>query len=182
MSVLRLEAIAARDVDRALAAAGPLVLWRDGGGTFAEVAQEDESTLSRSLAFAGVRATHVDVPLPAAPALTQAIGITLAPLSPPAALDMVRVRPLDLGEASARLLRRRIGRRAGPRQRDRCVAILRGQDRMIGWQRRAWAPVRALRDERFRAVLRPVLFDRGATPPERLVFAAEGEIARWAFP
>ncbi len=179
--MLRLEAIATRGVDQALATAGPIVLWRDSDGTFAEVAQEHEAAFTRSLAYAGVRVTRVDVPQPRAPALTQAIGLALTPLFPAAALDMVRLRPVDLGEATATLLRRRMRRRAGPRQRERCLAILRGRDRMIGWQRRAWAPVPVLRHRRFRAVLRPVLFDRGTTPPERLIFAAEGAIARWAF-
>lgn len=179
--MLRLEALATRGVDHALATAGPLLLWRHAGGAFAVVAEEQEAALIRALAYAGVRATRVDAPHPGTPALTQAIGLALAPLSPAAELDMVRLRPVDLGEATAALLRRRIRRRAGPEQRQRCLSILRERDRMIGWRRRAWASVAVLRDGRARAVLRPVLFDRGADPPERLVFAAEGAIARWAF-
>ena len=182
MSVLFLEAVAARDADGALVSVGPLVLWRDADGVFADVSPDTEAEFTRSLAFAGVRATSVAAAPPNPPALTAAIGLSLGQLAAPAALDMIRLRPIDLGEASARLLRRPLlRRRARRRERDRCIAILRERDRMIGWQRRAWAPVSILRDRRARSVLRPVLFDRNATPPERVVFAAEGAIMRWAF-
>ena len=180
--MLLLEAVGAREADRAFASAGPLLLWRDADGVFADVSSETEAALTRWLAFAGVRATRVAAVPPAPPAMTAAIGLSLEQLAAPAALDMIRLRPLELGEASARLLRRRaLRRRAGRRERDRCLAILRERDRMIGWQRRAWAAVSVLRDRRVRAVLRPLLFDRHATPPERLVFAADGELTRWAF-
>ena len=182
VSVLLLEALETHGADRALGSVGPLLLWRDAGGVFAEVSPDAEEALTRSLAFAGVRTTRVATPPPTPPAMTAAIGLSLAQLTAPAALDMIRLRPLDLGEASARLLRRRVlRRRAGRRERDRCVAILRERDRMIGWQRRSWAAVSVLHDRRMRGVLRPPLFDRNTTPPERLVFAADGEITRWAF-
>lgn len=181
MTVLRLESLSARGVDHALASAGPLLLWREADGVFAEVAPDAEVRLARSLAYAGVRATPVAILPPSPPALTAAIGLSLAHVPVPSGVDLVRVRPLDLGEATGRLLQRRFRRRARRRERDRCVEILKGRDRMIGWQRRAWAPVAIFRDRRVRGVLRPLLFDRAAVPPERMVFAADGEIARWAF-
>src|SRR5439155_22293882 len=83
--------------------------------------------------------------------------------------DTVHVRTLPLGPETRRLLRTWPWRRPAAARRARCRDLLRGEDAILGWRRRAWAATGVLRAAEVRRVLRPVVFDHAAigTPPER---------------
>jgi hypothetical protein len=113
--------------------------------------------------------------------LVPAIMSDLAPIVVPGAVDRVTVRALDLGEATARLMR---GTRAILRQRrdDRSVrALLHSEDRLIAWSRVLWARPSALRSRRIRGA-RPVVFDREALEraTESFTLARADQVGRWA--
>jgi hypothetical protein len=184
VTVLRLERIAAGSVDDAIASLGAVTLARSPDGAFAEVDDARVERCTRALAFAGVRATATTVQL-APPAGTRvAIGRDLGPLAPRVlALDLVHVRALPLGPETRRLLRTWPWRRLEPGQRARCRDLLRGEDAILGWRRRAWASAGVLRTAEVRRVVRPVVFDHAAigAPPERRSFARDRAIGDWLF-
>jgi len=183
VTLFRLLPIAPGGVDHALAVAPTVTLTRQGGVLYADVVEGDAAGLIRALAFAGVAAT-VCAADPVGPRAVPAIGRDLAPL--PAGLvdvDSVRVRRLALGEATREILRRRWAALRGPSSaaRERCRAVLRGEDAVFAWERRAWGPRERLRDPRTRASLRPIVFDREALvrASEGRTYASEGAIGRW---
>ena len=85
------------------------------------------------LAFHGVRATVTPEDVPVPPSLVRAVGTALAPARLHAEdLDVVDVRVVPLGEATARLLRRPIRFwPLGARRRSRCRALLRNADALL---------------------------------------------------
>lgn len=196
MIALRLDLVAmtpsgraapAAPLDRALALVDDVTLVRSAEGCTVQVRAADAAVLIRALAFAGIaaRASGVDVSVPTGH--VPAVGADLAPV--PIDLlgcDVVRVRRLTIGEATAEVLRRRFAalRDPSPAARERCRRLLRGEDALLAWDRRAWLPRAALRSARSRSCLRPVVFDRDAIErddrPGRS-FASQGALAAWAF-
>lgn len=187
MTVLRLEPLGGSHVDRALAAVGSATLTRREDGAFVEVAVADVARLVRALAFAGVAASACDADLAAPRGLVPAVGRDLAPLARPlAGTDIVRVRRLTLGEATREVLRRRLGGLlpAPAPARDRARALLRGEDVLLAWTRRAWLTRGVLRAGPVRRSLRPIVFDREALErpdPGGRTFASSGALQRWLF-
>lgn len=187
MTVLRLEPVHGAGVDAAVSAVDAVVLARRPDGRFADVALADVARFTRALAFAGISASPCTADLVAPTGAIASIGRDLGPL-PDALLaaDVVRVRRLPLGEATAELLRRRtLGLRpAPPGARDRCRSLLRGEDVVLAWSRRAWGTRRALRARAARSRLRPVVFDHEAAGHPELTgraFARDGALGRWLF-
>jgi hypothetical protein len=187
VTVLRLSPAAGADLDRALAVVEGAMLVRRDDRVFIEVPVADVARLVRALAFAGIAAAPCDADLSAPRALRPAVGYDLAPLVAGAvACDIVRVRRLTLGEATRELLRRRFGGLAAPTEaaRRRARAVLRGEDVLLAWARQGWATADALRTQRVRASLRPVVFDRGALERTDLpgrTLASAGSLGRWLF-
>ena len=144
-------------------------------------------TLIRALAYVGIAAEPCVVDLAPPAGMHPAIARDLTPLSDvPPALDLVDVRRLTLGLATEEALARRWRRVRGPSrpQRERCRALLRGQDVAFAWRRRAWTTRAAFRAPVSRRVLRPVVFDRDAFASlgdEGRVLASDGLLGRWLF-
>ncbi|MEK6619566.1 MAG: hypothetical protein AABZ26_01170 [Chloroflexota bacterium] len=187
MTLLLLERTLQRDIDLALTAVERATLSRTAEGIFIEVPFVDTARLSRALAFVGVRVSTADVDLLPPPELIPATSDALEPLALGAiALDVVRIRRVSLGDATRQVLARRWPwlRAASATSRTRCRALLDGTDAVVAWDRRAWGRRSQLRDRRVRAVLRPIVFDRGALEgdvPRHRAFATSGAITRWAF-
>jgi len=185
MTVLRLEPVAGRGIDLALAAVDAATLVRTQQACLVEVEHDQMERLVRALAFRGIRAEPAAEAPP--PRSHPAIGLDLAPL--PAGLldvDVVRIRRLALGDATREIMRRRLAalRPPSPAAQRICRAVLRGEDALFAWERRAWAARPALRDARAWRSLRPVVFDRAAL--ERATFAgraraSDGALASWLF-
>lgn len=137
-------------------------------------------SVRRALALRGVRATPWDGSVPEPIGLVAAIGIGLAPvrLSAPDEIDVLDVRVVPLCDATARLTLRFV--RVSPlggRRRNRCRGLLREADVLLEIRRSAWCGRSTLGGAR--RALRPVLFDRTATPSPLHVYAADGAITRW---
>ncbi len=186
MTSLRLEAVAGRDVEAALARIASATLVRRPDGVFARVDPVDASTFVRGLAFAGIAATECELALVPPADAHAAIGRDLAPLRDvDVAFDAVEVRRLDLGVATREALARRFGLPRRTRaQRDRCRALLRGEDAAFAWRRRVWAGRAALRAAGSRIRLRRIVFDAEAlTRPrdEGRALASERRIGAWLF-
>ena len=135
--------------------------------------------MRRSLALRGVRTVPVPGDLVARPPLVRAIGIGLAPARLSAGdLDVVEVRVVPLGEATARALRRPLRYwPLGARRRSRCRALLRGTDALLEVRRTAWCAHQTLRASRH--TLRPVLFDSRAAARPMHRYAMERPLTRW---
>ena len=85
---------------------------------------------------------------------------------------------VPLREATHRLTRRPFrGWPLGASRRSRCRALLRGTDVLLEVRRSAWCRRSTLADAR--RDLRPVLFDRAATPRAQRIFAADGVLTHW---
>lgn len=187
MTVLRLVPAAGRDVARVLASCEGAVLARRDGTPYVEVPVATVPRLVRALAFAGIAAVPCDADLAAPPGAHVAIGIGLSPLPRGlVALDVVRVVRMPLGRATREVFRRRfLGLMPpGPAARLRCRALLRGDDVMLAWSRRAWGSRAALRSARARGVLRPVVFDREAAERDDLhgrTSSRDERLALWLF-
>jgi hypothetical protein len=101
-----------------------------------------------------------------------------------AAMDIVELHRIELGEATRTLMHRRL-RLLPPNRgtRDVCRRLLRGEDAVLGWRRVVWCSLGALRAARGRARLRPVVFDRTAVEraPLRWTYVGVGAVERWAF-
>jgi hypothetical protein len=157
---------------------------RTGARTYLESDAGLEST-TYELALAGIRVEGCSgLPTPAA-TLRRAIAFDLAPLDASLeAIDVVELRQIPLGEASAELMRRRAPwlRRSVAGQ-DACRRLLRGDDAVLGWRRVVWCSVPSMRAARRRVRLRPVVFDVTAVERTALkwVYVSEGAIERWAF-
>ena len=183
MTIFRCERLVDGESDRALAGLGPLTLARTPDGSFVEISDRAEIAV-RALAFAGVRATPVSLSLAPARGTSAAIGRDLVPLAREAlSLDLVHVRPIPLASETRRLLRSRLWLPPTPQRRTLCRALLKGEEVMIGWRRRAWSSRAVLRSAVARRTLRPVVFDVGAIgqPPEHRSLVADGVLARWLF-
>lgn len=129
---------------------------RHASDLYAIVASDDNAVAA--FARAGIRAHPASPPARAA-GLLPARVTGLDPLAVEAGVDVVDVRVLHVGEASARAARRQWWRRATREQEARLRSILRGEDRTLAWRRVAWLPRDVLRA---RAVpgARPIVFDR----------------------
>lgn len=181
---LRLEALRCAAFDACLAHLGGGRLTRTDGVTYLETdLPVDEATYR--LALAGVRVMLCQrVPVPAA-GLRPAIGLDLTPLDRSvAALDVIEVRSVPLGDASAALMRRRMPWPRGVNAaRSVCRQLLREEDAVLTWRRVLWCSIASMRDARSRCRIRPVVFDHAALDrhPARWTYAGEGAIERWAF-
>lgn len=180
MTTLRIVSVGRRELDLACSAAGRFTLWRQGGDVRLTLDERQVTAVRRALALLGVRATSSDLGAPEARRSLAAIGTGLAPvrLAGPDEIDVLDVRVVPLNEATSTLTRRatRLWPLAGPR-RARCRGLLRGTDALFEVRRSAWCGRSTLAAARHS--LRPVLFDRSATPRALRVYAAEGALARW---
>ena len=181
---VRLEALRCAAFDACLANLGGGRLTRTDGATYLETDLHlDEATYR--LALAGVRATRCErVPLPGA-GLRPAIGLDLTPLDGSvSAIDVIELRSVSLGDASAALMRRRMPwLRGANAARTACRQLLREEDAVLTWRRVLWCSIASLRDARSRCRVRPVVVDHAALDrhPPRWTYAGEGAIERWAF-
>ena len=179
MPVIRIDVVDASDADVQLADLGEATFAR-ADDLVAVACESTEEWLTSLLARAGARATPIAA-LPAPPTgAIPATAIDLTPVSAPGIVDVIRVRTLTSGEATARLRSAR-GRWPVRRpDRDSIRAVLRDEDRLIAWRRIVWANPATFRSRAMRGV-RPMVFDRGgvAEGRERTYFAAHGELARW---
>ena len=180
MKTLRIESDGKTQLDLACVAAGRFVLWRQGGEVQLTLDDHHVTAVRRALALRGVRATPSDGGVPEPPRLVAAIGTGLAParLRAPDEIDVLNVRVVPLGEATARLTHRPLRLwPLGDRRRSRCRALLRGTDALLEVRRSAWCGRATLNASR--RSLRPVLFDRTATPRALRIYAADGVLTRW---
>jgi hypothetical protein len=178
MTGLTLELASHEPFDLALEAPR-FVLWRQGTQVRLCLDDRHVARVRRALALRGVRAIDASGDLPVPPRLVRAVGIALEPARLQAEdLDVVEVRVVPLGEATARLLRRpsRLWP-LGARRRARCRALLRTADALFEIRRTAWCARATLRAHR--RSLRPVLFDVSAASPRMRVYASECSLTRW---
>ena len=180
LATLRVEARAMTDLDSHIAHLGWVRLIRSDGDLFLECAAEDALRAAALLARAGARCVAAGHPIVASD-LVPAIVNHLAPVTMPGTIDRVMLRPLDVGEATARLLSRRPALLRGRREHSGVRTILRGDDRLIAWRRVLWARPSLLRTHHLRGA-RPIVFDRGALErvAERYTSRRAGELTRWA--
>jgi hypothetical protein len=169
------------DLDTHIAQLAWTRLVRSDTGLFLECAIRDAASAVALLARAGARGTPAQRTATVPSDLVPAIMSDLGPVAVAGTIDSVTVRILDLGEATARLMRapRAILR---PRRDDaRVRALLRAEDRVIGWRRVLWARPSLLRSRRLRGA-RPVVFDREALEhaAEHFTLTRAGEVGRWA--
>ena len=179
MKTLQIESDGRAQLDLACVAAGRFVLWRRGGDVQLTLDDLHVTAVRRVLALRGVRATSSDESVPEPPRLVAAIGIGLAParLHAPDEIDLLDVRVVPVDEATVRLTRRLWLLPLSGRRRSRCRALLRGTDAPLELRRSAWCG-RATPGASRRS-LRPVLFDRTATPRALRIYAADGVPTRW---
>lgn len=180
MTTLRIGSDGGTQLDLACTGASRFVLWRQGGEVRLTLDERHVTEVRRALALHGVRATSVDGGVPEPPRLRAAIGTGLMParLSAVDEIDVLDVRVVPLAEATARLTRRPVRLwPLGGRKRARCRALLRGTDALLEVRRSAWCGRSTLGAARHS--LRPVLFDRSATPRAIRVYAADGALTRW---
>lgn len=185
--ILRLTSVSGDQIDAAVAAIGELTLVRRPDGCFAEVGERQAQAFVRLLAYAGIQAEPVETDLRHAATAIPATAGDLRPAPVDLVIsDSVRIRRMPLGDATAEVLRRRFALFRGPslEARRKCVRLLRGQDVMFSWHRRALVAPSAVRSLRRSSSLRPVIFDRPSadwTGSEPRAFASDGLLARWAF-
>lgn len=183
-STLRLEAIQRSAFDTHLARLGAGRLTRAGSLMFLETDREIAEA-TRQLALAGIRSTHCSgIPGPADGA-RPALGLDLVPLGPAVqAIDVLELRPIPLGDASAALMHRRVPWLARSRAaRDACRRLLHDEEAVIGWRRIVYCSVASFPAAKARARLRPVVFDRAAVEhqPLRWTYVSQRAIEEWAF-
>jgi hypothetical protein len=183
-SSLRLEAVTRTALDAGLARLGGGRLTRVEGVTYLETDRPIEDA-TYHLALAGIRvAPCARIPV-AATGLHPAIALDLAPLERATpGIDVVEVRRVPLGDASAALMRRRLSwLRSSHEARDACRRLLHDEDAVLAWRRVVWCTIGSLHEARSRARLRPVVFDRSALDrhPARWAYVTDGAIERWAF-
>jgi len=183
-TTLQLVAVRPAGFDRSLARLGAGTFTRSAVDTYLEIDRGIDEVILE-LALAGVRARPCPgLPAPAA-GLRPAIAFDLTPLGDALqAIDVVEVRAVPLGEASAALMRSHVPwLRAPRRSREACRRLLRDDDAVLGWRRVLWCSVASLRVARARIRLRPVVFDKDALARRDLqwTYASDGAIERWAF-
>jgi hypothetical protein len=155
------------------------VLWRHGAEVRISLDERHAGRVRRALAYRGVRATIAQGAVPAPPGLRRSVGTDLLPARlRPEDLDVLDVRVLTIGDATARVLRRPIRSwPLGARRRARCAALLRRGELLLEIRRTAWCTRATLRAHR--RTLRPVLFDAAATPRVLRVYASDRALTRW---
>ena len=183
-TTLRLEPVRRTAFDAHLAQLGGGKLTRAAAFTYLE-SDRRIGDATHQLALAGIRvAPCSSVPGPAS-GFRPAIGLDLVPLDEAfQAVDVVELRRIPLGDASAKLMHRRLPwLRARCAARDACLRLLRDEDAVLGWRRIVWCSVASMRAARARVRLRPVVFDRAAVErhPLRWTYVSDGAIERWAF-
>jgi hypothetical protein len=178
VTTLLIELVSHEPFDLALAAPA-FVLWRRGTEVRMSVDERRVGPVRHALASRGVRATVVHGDVPAPPSLVRALGTALVPVRLQADdLDVIEVRRMTLGEATARALRRPVRYwPLGARRSSRCRSFLRGTDALFEIRRTAWCSSRTLRANR--RTLRPVLFDAAAAPRPLRVRASEAALTLW---
>lgn len=180
IATFRIESRAITDLDSHIAHLGWSRLIRSDGELLLECAAEDAPRAAALLARAGARCLAAR-PRTVPGDLVPAIVDHLVPVTMPGAIDRVTLRPLDIGEATARVLSARRAIFRGRREHGGVRTILRGDDRLIAWRRVLWARPSLLRAQRVRGA-RPIVFDRGALEraAERFANRRAGELTRWA--
>jgi hypothetical protein len=178
VTTLRVEPLASEPFDLALDAPR-FTLWRQGAEVRMRVDDRLADGVRRGLTLRGVSATIVDAPVPVPPPLVRALGTALLPARLRADdLDLLEVRVVSLGEATARTLRRPVRLwPQGARRRSQCRALLRGTDALFEIRRTAWCSRQTLRASRH--TLRPALFDPIAAPRTLRPRASDGLLSRW---
>jgi hypothetical protein len=178
LTTLTLELASYEPFDLAFAAPR-FVLWRRGTEVRLSLDERHVARVRRALALHGVRATVTPEDVPVPPSLVRAVGTALEPARLQAEdLDVVDVRVVPLGEATARVLRRPVRFwPLGARRRSRCRALLQNADALLEIRRTAWCARATLRAHRH--TLRPVLFDAAATARPMCVYASERSLTRW---
>ena len=185
--ILRLVPARGDRLDPALRSVDELVIVRRPDGCFVQVPDDRASKLVRDLAYAGIEAETVQTDLAPGPATIPATAGDLRPAPAGSVVsDSVRVRRVDLGTATAEVLRRRFAfiRAPSAEAQRTCRRLLRDEDLMFTWQRHAFIERGAVRSLRRTSSLRPLIFDRAAngwTGREPRAFASDGLLARWAF-
>ncbi len=169
------------DLDAHMAQLPWFRLVRADAGLLLECAALDAGRAVALLARAGARATLTEHAVTVTGDLVPAIMSDLGPVAMPGTIDSVTVRPLDLGEATARLMHRSRALLRPRREDGRVRAILRAEEQLIAWRRVLWARPSVLRSRRLRGA-RPVVFDREALEraTERYAITRTGEVGRWA--
>ncbi len=183
-ATVRLEAVTPTAFDAQLARLGSGKLTRAAAGIYLETQTGFDAAIYL-LALAGVRVTRcTGVPAPPKD-LRPSIAFELTPLDHAfGAIDVIELRQILLGEASAALMKNRLPwLRSSRAARHTCRRLLRDEDAILAWRRIVWCSVASLRAARARVRLRPVVFDHGAASrePFRWTYASSGAIARWAF-
>ena len=155
------------------------VLWRRGTEVRMSLDELHVARVRRALARHGVRTAIVSGELPTAPTAVRAVGTALVPARlRPTELDVIEVRVVPLGEATARALWRPVRSwPVGARRRSRCRALLRGSDVLLEVRRTAWCARETIRANR--RTLRPVLFDVAATARPMRIHASERALTQW---
>ena len=178
MTTLLIEPVAPEAFDIALDAPR-FTLWRQGVEVRMSLDDRLADGIRRGLALRGVRATVIDGQVPPPPMLVRALGTALLPAPLRADdLDVLEVRLVPLGEATARALRRPVWRwPLGARRRSGCRALLRGSDALFEIRRTAWCSRETLRASRH--TLRPALFDPIAVPGTLRARASQQLLSGW---
>jgi hypothetical protein len=178
VTTLVIEPVAPDPFDIALDAPR-FTLWRQGVDVRMSVDDPFADGIRRGLALRGVGAAVIDGHVPPPPMLVRALGTALLPARlHPDDLDVLEVRVVPLGEATARTLRRPVRRwPLGARRRSQCRALLRGSDLVFEVRRTAWCSRQTLRASR--ATLRPALFDPIAAPRTLRARASEQQLSGW---
>lgn len=183
-TTLRLEAVRRAAFDCRLARLGGGRLTRAALETYLEIDRGIDD-VTHELALAGVRVTRCSGVPALAAGLRPAIAFDLIPLGDGLqAIDVVEVRAIPLGDASAALMRRRLPWLGGSRKsRAACRRLLRDDDAVLGWRRIVWCSVASLGVARARVRLRPVIFDTAALAGRALqwTYASDRAIEQWAF-
>lgn len=184
MTVLSLEPLYGRDIDRGLGAVEEVTLVRRREGSFADV-PSGPADLVRALAFLGIHAEVGELgPLP--PAAVRAGCRGLVPLPRELVIaDVVRVRRVPIGEATRDLLRRRLprSRRPSAEALRRCRGLLRGDDLLLCWRREAWIERGRIRDipRAWSFWVAEIRGAHAAKAAPSYTLASEGRFGAWVF-
>lgn len=180
-ATFRIEGGAPMDLDTHIVQLPWFRLVRADAGLLLECAALDADYAVALLARAGARAMPAREAVAVSRDLVPALMSDLGPVAMPGTIDSVTVRPLDPGEATARLMHRSRAILRPRRDDGRVRAILRAEERVIAWRRVLWARPSVLRSRRLHGA-RPVVFDREALEraTERYALTRAGDVGRWA--
>ena len=165
---------------------GTVRLTRTAGVTYLESDRGVEEAIRR-LALAGIRSSLSSVPVPRSrPPTRDRARISNRSTLLFEAIDVVEVRRIPLGDASAALMHRRLPwLRRSRAARDACLRLLREEDAVIGWRRdRVVLGRRAARgpSTRARCARSSSTARRSIARTLRWTYVSAGPIERWAFP